>query len=111
MSTEGFENFARGLFVGLGVVTVTQGPEAARVYADGQMFALIAGDNIYLRADGALTAELAAEGSGPFVLLPRAGAEEHVELSYWRLPDVALDDPQLASDWGRQALAVARREP
>jgi DNA transformation protein len=37
---------------------------------------------------------------------PRAG--EQVEMGYWRLPEAALDDPELAAVWGRKALAVAK---
>jgi DNA transformation protein len=29
-------------------------------------------------------------------------------MGYWRLPDAALDDPDLAAQWGRKALAVAK---
>jgi DNA transformation protein len=27
-------------------------------------------------------------------------------MPYWRLPDAALDDPDVACDWARRALAV-----
>jgi DNA transformation protein len=29
-------------------------------------------------------------------------------MSYWRLPEAALDDPELASEWAKKALAAAR---
>ena len=57
-----------------------------------------------------LKAALTEEGSGPFVWTPNKGprAGESVEMSYWRLPEAALDDPELASRWAEKALAVAR---
>ena len=30
-------------------------------------------------------------------------------MSYWRLPDAALDDPDEAARWGRLAVDAARR--
>ena len=37
---------------------------------------------------------------------PKAG--QRVAMSYWRLPDSALDEPDQACIWGRRALDVAR---
>lgn len=90
---------ARRMFGGLGV------------YAGGVMFALVTGEGeIFLKADEALKAELAAAGSGPFVWTPSRGAHagRPVEMSYWRMPESALDDPEDAAGWGRKALAVAQ---
>jgi DNA transformation protein len=79
-------------------------------YADGLMFLLLADEAIYLKTDDALRVELREAGSGPFLWTPQSGprAGEKVEMSYWRLPDSALDDPEEAAIWGRKALAVAR---
>ena len=107
---DSFHDFARELFEGLGPISVKHFFGGGGVYAEGLMFAMIADDAIYLKADGALKAELTKEGCGPFIWEPKAGprAGERVELGYWRLPDAALDDPQLATEWGRKALNVAR---
>jgi DNA transformation protein len=105
-----FHDFVRELFAGIGPVTVKRMFGGAGGYADGVMFLLIADDTIYLKADDALKAELRKEGSGPFVWEPESGprAGEKVEMGYWRLPEAALDDPELATEWGRKALAVAK---
>lgn len=57
-----------------------------------------------------MKAALKSEGCGPFVWTPSSGprAGEEVEMGYWRLPEAALDDPELASEWGAKALAVAK---
>ena len=108
--SNGFHDFVRELFAGLGEVQIKRMFGGAGVYADGLMFALLADETIYIKTDDALKAALADEGSGPFVWTPNKGprAGESVEMSYWRLPEVALDDPDLAVEWARKALTAAR---
>lgn len=105
-----FHDFVKELFAGLGAVQIKRMFGGAGGYADGVMFLLLADETIHLKVDDALKAELAAEGSGPFVWEPQNGprAGEKVEMGYWRLPDSALDDPDEAVRWGRKALAVAK---
>jgi DNA transformation protein and related proteins len=106
----GFNEFVAELFAGLGAVSVRRMFGGAGIYADGVMFAMIADDVIYLKADEALKAALAQEGCGPFVWTPQHGPRkgEKIEMGYWRLPEAALDEPDLAAAWGAKALAVAR---
>jgi DNA transformation protein len=106
----GFHDFVRELFAGLGEVQIKRMFGGAGVYADGLMFALLADETIYIKTDDALKAALKEEGSGPFVWTPNKGprAGESVEMSYWRLPEAALDDPELASQWAAKALAAAK---
>jgi DNA transformation protein len=110
VTQDSFHAFVQELFAGLGRVQVKRMFGGAGGYADGVMFLLIADETIYIKTDEALKAELLGEGSGPFVWMPEKGprAGERVEMGYWRLPEAALDDPDLASDWGRKALAVAK---
>lgn len=105
-----FHEFVRELFAGLGQVQIKRMFGGAGVYADGLMFALLADETIYIKTDDTLKAALTEAGSGPFVWTPNKGprAGESVEMSYWRLPEAALDDPELASRWAEKALAVAR---
>ena len=108
--SDSFHEFVRELFAGLGDVQIKRMFGGAGAYADGLMFALLADETIYIKTDDALKAALTEEGSGPFVWTPNKGprAGESVEMSYWRLPEAALDDPELASEWAKKALAAAR---
>lgn len=110
MATNGFHDFVRELFAGVGDVQIKRMFGGAGGYAEGVMFLLIADDVIHLKANDALKDELRAEGSGPFVWTPENGprAGEQVEMGYWRLPESALDNPDEAAVWGRKALAVAK---
>jgi DNA transformation protein len=98
------------LFAPLGPIRVKRMFGGAGIYAGEVMFGLIADDFIHVKADAALAADLEAEGSGPFVFtLPRGPkAGKRIAMSYWRLPDSALDDADQACVWGRRALDVAR---
>jgi DNA transformation protein len=102
-----FEDFVSELFVPLGPVTIRRMFGGAGVYAGGVMFALLADDTIYLKADAGLRRDLTAEGCQPFVWT-RPGDGRAVDLGYVSLPSDALDNPEEASRWGRRALEIAR---
>lgn len=102
-----FHEFVHELFAGLGPVMIRRMFGGAGVFQDGVMFALLAEDQIYLKSDAALRADLEAEGSAPF-LWTRPSTGEQIDMGYVGLPSAALDDPDEASRWGRRALAVAQ---
>ena len=78
----------------------------AGVYAGEDMFALLDGDRIYIKADDTLRADLEAEGSKPFEWTnPSTG--KTITMSYVSLPDAAMDDPDEATNWGEKALNAA----
>ena len=110
MAENGFHDFVKELFAGLGSVQIKRMFGGAGGYAEGVMFLLLADNTIHIKVDDALRAELRAAGCGPFVWEPQSGprAGEKVDLGYWRLPDSALDDPEEAAAWGRKALDVAK---
>jgi DNA transformation protein len=109
---DGFHDFVVELLEPMGPIAIRKMFGGAGVYAGGLMFGLIAGDTLYLKTNEPLRKELGAKGSGPFVWTPQSGPRkgESVDLGYWRLPDDALDDPDLACAWARKALAVAREK-
>ena len=98
--------FVLELFDALGAVTARAMMGGLTLYCDGQVFALITGDErIYLKAAGRLAEALAAEGAEQFAYTRRDGVT--ARMGYWSLPDAALDDPEAACDWARRALAAA----
>lgn len=101
-----FLDFACELFAGLGPVRARRMFGGAGLYAEEVMFALVADDVIYLKADEALAADLAAQGCGPFIYDGGKSGKPHA-MRYWRLPEAALDAPDLATSWARRALSVA----
>ena len=76
------------------------------IYADEVMFALEADGELYLKIDDGTVASFRSAGSKPFAY-EKDGRT--IEMSYWRLPDGAADDPDEAARWARLAIAAATR--
>lgn len=92
--------FAEELFAGLGHITHRKMMGGLAIYRDGLIFAILDSEGTaYLKAKGTFAARLAAEGSRQF------GAGSGKVMGYWTLPEAALDDPDTACAWARQALA------
>lgn len=96
----------RDLFASLGPIRIRRMFGGQGIYLGEAMFALAADGELYLKADAATLDAFRAAGSRPFTY-ERLGRT--ARLSYWRLPDGAVDDPDEAARWGRLALAAARR--
>lgn len=100
-----FLEFACEVFCDLGAVRARRMFGGAGLYAHDVMFALVANDVIYLKAEGALADDLEAQGCERFLFTPKSG--EAAPMNYRRLPESALDDPGEAAVWGRRALDLA----
>ena len=76
------------------------------IYCEGTIFAIIGPeDTLLLKARGALADDLASEGSTQWTYDGKT--KKPSRMPYWTLPDAALDDPELACEWARRALADA----
>lgn len=92
--------FATDLFAPLGVITTRKMMGGLAIYCDGVIFASLDRDGtVYLKAKGDFTDSLASAGATQFQT-PRG------PMGYWTLPTAALDDADLACDWGQKALAA-----
>jgi DNA transformation protein len=77
----------------------------AGLYRDGMMFALIAGDVLYLKVDDSNRADYEATGRGPF----QPYRDRKTVLPYYEVPvDVVENRDELAA-WAEKAYAVALR--
>jgi len=83
---------ARAMFGGFGI------------YKGGLMFGLIAEDVLYLKVDDANRPDYEARKSKPFVY---EGKGKPVSMSYWRIPDDVLEDPDELKTWAMKAYDVA----
>jgi DNA transformation protein len=100
-----YKTFIQDLLADFGPVSIRRMFGGAGVYADGVMFAILAEDTLYLKADEVSARAFAAEGKGPFTYRPKDRGP--VALSYWEVPERLLDDPDELVAWARRAHAVA----
>lgn len=74
---------------------------------DGEaMFALIAYDRLYFKADAVSRPEFEAEGLNPFVYEMRGRT---VSMSYYEAPPEVFEDSGEMREWMHKAMAAARR--
>jgi DNA transformation protein len=94
------------LFAPFAAVSVKRMFGGHGVYADGLFFAIEAGGEIYLKADRQSAARFQEAGSRPFVY---QGKDRPITVSYWSLPDEALEDTDELVRWATFAVEAARR--
>ena len=99
--------FIHDLFQPFGAVSVRRMFGGAGLFADGVMFGLVSGGQIYLKVDATTVPCFEREQCEPFEYSTKNG--KRALTSYWRLPDRLYDDADELAQWARQALAAARR--
>jgi DNA transformation protein len=95
------------LFAGFGAVAVRRMFGGAGLYADGVMFGLVSGGEIYLKADAETVPRFEAEGCGPFEYGTKTG--RRAITSFRKLPEWLYDNTDELAEWTREALGAARR--
>ena len=75
-------------------------------YLDGRMFALVAGDAFYIKADDANRAQFTSRGLEPFRYEMQGGARE---MAYFQPPAEALDDAEMLCAWAQKGVEAAGR--
>lgn len=100
-----FNDFLKEQMAGFGPVSVKRMFGGAGIYRDGLMFALVAEDVLYLKADDAGKAGFEAEGLEPFAYEAKGGKK--AVMSYWRAPERCLEDVDEMTEWCRKAYAAA----
>ena len=101
-------DFIHELFAGFGTVEVRRLFGGAGLFADGVMFGLVSGGEIYLKADAETVPRFEAEGCGPFEYGTKTGTRAIA--SFRKLPERLYDDADELAEWARDALRRARRK-
>jgi DNA transformation protein len=99
--------FIKEQLSGFGPVTVRRMFGGAGIFRDGLMFALVAGETLYLKADDASQGEFEALSLPPFSYAARGGTR--TVMSYWQAPEACLDDRDEMTQWAQKAFAAALR--
>lgn len=74
------------------------------IYRDDCMFALIADDRLYLKADATTRAAFAANGLAPFTYVARG---KSVTLQYFEAPPEVFEEQEAMRTWVRMAYETA----
>ena len=78
------------------------------IYRDGTIVGIVVEEAIYLKVDAQTRAAFEAAGSAPFVYEAKG---KRVPMSYWSVPEDALDSPQEFRPWAQRAWETALRKP
>jgi len=102
-----FIEFIREQMAGFGPVHTRRMFSGAGFFRDGLMFALVAGDALYLKVDEEVRGVFEAEGLEPFSYATAKG--RNTIMSFMRAPEACFDDPDEMAHWCRMAFAAALR--
>lgn len=75
-------------------------------YLDGRMFALVALEAFFIKADAENRADFESRGLAPFRY--EANGKASV-MSYFQPPSAALDDREMLCEWARKGVEAAAR--
>ena len=101
-------SFLKEQMAGFGEVMARRMFGGAGLFRDGLMFALVAEDVLYLKADAESAAAFEAEHLAAFSYPTKSG--EHTLTSYRRAPERCLDDEGEMAEWCRLAWGAALRQ-
>jgi len=107
VASDSFAEFLREQLAPLGRVTARRMFGKTGVFCRGVMFGMVTNDTLYFRVDdGNRVLFKEAEAVPPLSYEKKGRA---IDLSFWRVPDRLLDEPDELVTWARAALAAAGR--
>ena len=103
----GLISHLQDLLADFGVVTVRAMFGGHGVYADDVLIGIVIDETLYLKTDAQTRPVFEASGCAPCVYTRQ---RTPITMSYWSVPDAALDSPQAMLPWAQLALDAARRK-
>jgi DNA transformation protein len=107
VASESFAEFLREQLASLGRITMRRMFGKTGVFCDGVMLGMVTDNTLYFRVDDYNRAAFKEAGSSPPLNYQKQG--QTIDLSFWRVPERLFDEPDEFVEWGREALAAARR--
>ena len=107
VASSGVAEFLREQLSPLGRLTMRRMFGKTGVFCDGLMFGMITEDTLYVRVDDHNKAVFKEAEAAPPLNYEKQGRT--IDLSFWRVPERLLDEPDELILWGRAALAAAQR--
>jgi DNA transformation protein len=107
VASDGFAEFLLEQLAPLGRIGLRRMFGKTGVFCDGVMLGMVTDNTLYVRVDDANRATFAEAASSPPLNYRKQGST--IDLSFWRVPDRLMDEPDELVEWARAALAAARR--
>jgi DNA transformation protein and related proteins len=107
MSDKDFIAHLKELIGPLGRVTARAMFGAWGLYLDGVIIGLVEEGRLYFKTDAINQPLFAAAGCSPFTYMSKDGP---MTMSYWSVPEEALDAADAMEPWARLAMDAARRK-
>ena len=107
VASDGFAEFLREQLSPLGRLTMRRMFGKTGVFCDGLMFGMITDDTLYVRVDDHNRALFKEAEAAPPLNYEKQGRT--IDLSFWRVPERLLDEPDELILWARAALGAAGR--
>ncbi len=107
VASDSFAEFLREQLIPMGRVTMRRMFGKTGVFCNGLMFGMVADDTLYVRVDDHDKTIFKEAESVPALNYDKKG--QTIDLSFWRVPERLLDEPDELIVWARAALAAARR--
>lgn len=101
-----FVEYLHEVFAAFGPIDARRMFGGYGIFRDGVMFALVADDVLYLKADDSSARLFESRNLGRFQYNKGGMA---VSMSYYEAPEEIFDSPEDAALWGRRALDAALR--
>jgi DNA transformation protein len=105
--SDGFAEFVCEQLAPLGRITVRRMFGKAGVFCDGVMLGMLTDNTLYFRVDDQNRETFKEAASSPPLNYAKKG--ELIDLAFWKVPERLMDEPDELVEWGRAALAAARR--
>ena len=108
-----FLDYLHELFSGFASISTRAMFGGHAVYAsvdgsDAVLIGIVIDEALYLKVDAQTRAAFEAAGCAPYVY---TGQKAPITMSYWSVPEAALDSPQAMRPWARRAWEAALRKP
>jgi DNA transformation protein and related proteins len=107
VASDSFAEFLREQLMPMGRVTMRRMFGKTGVFCNGLMFGMVTDDTLYVRVDDHNKAVFREAEAAPPLNYEKHGRT--IDLSFWRVPERLLDEPDELVTWARTALAAARR--
>ena len=110
---DAFIEHLHDLFAALGPISTRAMFGGHGVYFDGLIIGIVIDDALYLKADAQSRARFEDAGCAPFVYRfdPGRSQQPPITMSYWSLPEDAMESPQAMLPWAQLAFEAALRKP